>query len=288
MDKERYIGIDLGGTNVRAGALKGMEIIALESSAINSQGTEQEVLNQIFDVIEALDMKGVAGIGIGVPSTVNTTTGTVYDVQNIPSWKEVRIKEILETRYGIETRVNNDANCFAMAEQHFGMGVNHTSFVGLIIGTGLAAGIIIDGKIYEGANCGAGEFGMIRYLDHYYEYYCSGQYFESQHGINGAELYRLAESGDENSLKIFQDYGTHLGHAFETIMYAYDPKLIVLGGSVSKAFHFYQPAVSKVLQGFAYHKSIEQLEVKVSDLQNGGVLGAAALHFTSDDLGQSI
>ena len=279
MKLKKYIGIDLGGTNVRAGVIFNDQIISLKSSAINSTGSTQEVLRQIFDVIEGLDMDSVAGIGIGVPSVVDIDKGIVYDVQNIPSWKEVPIKKILEERYNIPTKVNNDANCFALAEKHFGKGVDHASLIGLIMGTGLAVGIIINGQIYEGSNCGAGEFGMIKYLDHHYEYYCSGQYFDHTYGISGEELYKSALAGNHQSLEIFRSYGIHLGHAIQTIMYAYDPQLIVMGGSVSKAFQFYQESLNEVLASFAYQKSIDRLKIRVSEIENPGVLGAAGLHY---------
>src|SRR5690606_24955530 len=116
-----------------------------------------------------------------VPSVVDVDKGIVYDVQNIPSWKEVPLKAIMEERYGVPVQVNNDANCFALGEKYFGQGRDSKAFIGLTLGTGLGAGIILNDKLYAGPNCGAGEFGMVPYLDYHYEYYASGQFFTLLH-----------------------------------------------------------------------------------------------------------
>ena len=92
-------------------------------------------------------------------------------------------------------------------------------------------------------HCGAGEFGMMPYLDHYYEYYSSGQFFKNKYGTTGEELFNKAISGENNSLKIFDEFGIHLGSAIIAILYAYDPGIIILGGSVSKAYDFYKKAL---------------------------------------------
>jgi glucokinase len=83
----------------------------------------------------------VTGIGIGVPSVVDVETGIVYDVTNIPSWKKVELKSILETKFGLPVRVNNDVNCFILGEHRHGVARGFRSVVGLAMGTGLGGGI---------------------------------------------------------------------------------------------------------------------------------------------------
>ena len=273
----KVIGIDLGGTNVRAGLVSGNEIVDLHSVGIKSQGTALEVMEQIFGVIDELDLDGVGGIGIGVPSVVDVKNGIVYDVQNIPSWKKVEVKDALEERYKVKVKVNNDANCFAMADFHFGKGKGFENVVGLIMGTGLAGGIIINGRIYEGANCGAGEFGMIAYQDSIYEHYCCGQFFKRRHQMEGEEVARLAQSQDSRGLKIMEEFGEHVGQAISTVLYAHDPEIIILGGSVSKSYPLFKKSLWEVLDNFGYPNTIDKLRIEVSDLENPGVFGAAAL-----------
>ncbi|TRX59937.1 ROK family protein [Fulvivirga sp. M361] len=276
---DRTIGIDLGGTNVRAGIVEEGQLLKMTSRKINAEGTKQEVLESIFNAVDELEGTSVAGIGVGVPSVVDTKTGVVYDVQNIPSWNEVALKDILEERYKVRTLVNNDANCMALAERHFGLGKTHDNMIGLIIGTGLAGGIIINGQLYEGVNCGAGEFGMVKYLDHHFEYYASGQFFKNVHNTAGEDVYMKAMEGDNVSLTLFGELGRHLGHAIETILFAYDPSLIVLGGSLGGVYHLYKESLWQELARFPYRQSIQNLTIEVSELSNPGVLGAAALSY---------
>ena len=159
----------------------------------------------------------VAGIGVGVPSVIDLKTGTVYDVQNIPSWKEVPLKARLEERYGRPAYVNNDANCFAVGEKYFGKIKPYDSAVGLIVGTGLGAGIIANGRLYSGVNCGAGEFGMIPYLDRTLEDYASGRFFKRVHGV-GPRACRTGGTRRPGPLAIFAEFGRHLGEAVKVVL----------------------------------------------------------------------
>ncbi len=254
----------------------------MSSLRINAQGSAEEVLEQVCGLIDRTNPRDADGIGIGVPSVVDVAKGIVYDVQNIPSWQEVPLKAALEERYAVPVLVNNDANCFALGEKHFGQGVGHQSLIGLIVGTGFAGGIIVDGRLYPGANCGAGEFGMIPYLDSIYEHYCSGQFFSRQIAQSGVEVFRRAAAGDGGAVKVFEEFGEHLGQGIKTILYAYDPEIIILGGSVRKAFRFFENAMWESIRSFAYSKSIESLKIAVSELEHVAILGAAALHYDAE------
>jgi glucokinase len=240
MKEKSIIGVDLGGTNVRAGKVKNNRIEDLYSRQITSAGHEQKVLEEIITSIRKLFNNSVLGIGIGVPSVVDVKKGIVYDVQNIPSFKKVNLKKILEEEFKVPTYINNDANCFVVGEKYFGAGKNYKNIVGLIIGTGLGAGLYTNGKLYCGANCGAGEFGMLPYKDGVYEDYCSGKYFANKLKTTGKEIFYKAEKGDEDALEIFSDFGVYVGHAVSAIILAVDPEIIILGGSVSIAFKYFK------------------------------------------------
>jgi glucokinase len=232
MAHETIIGIDLGGTKVSIGKVQENRIVQHTSTQITTQGEQDQILSEIISAVENVFDQSVAGIGIGVPSVIDVERGIVYNVQNIPSWKEVPLKDILEKRFQRPTCVNNDANCFAVGEKHFGKAKSFKNLVGVTLGTGLGAGIIIDNKLYSGPNCGAGEFGSISYKDQIIEYYCSGQFFIEEFGIQGYQVYENAKKGESTALEIFEEYGTHLGEAIKTIMFAVDPEAIILGGSV--------------------------------------------------------
>lgn len=272
------IGVDLGGTNIRAGLVYNESIKKIAASPILSKENAEDVLNLLYSLIDEVITPDVKGIGLGVPSVVDTKLGIVYEVNNIPSWKEVHLKELLESRYSIPVYVNNDANCFAVGEKYFGKGKDYENVVGLITGTGLGAGLILNDRLYSGRNCGAGEFGMIPYLGKNYEYYCCGQYFSNQTSFTGEEAFNKAVLGDEEALAAFKNYGMHLGEAIKTILFSVDPEIIILGGSVSKSFKFYKDAMWETVNTFAYTNTIKNLKIEVSETEQVAILGAAALY----------
>ena len=273
------LGIDLGGTNVRVGLVENNSLVRVESSPINKNDVDIIVLNNIYNLIDLFSKVEVLGIGIGVPSVVDVERGIVYDVQNIPSWKEIHLKELVENNFGVPVYINNDANCFAAGEKYFGKGKDYNNIVGLIVGTGLGAGIVIHGKLYVGKNCGAGEFGTIPYKDKTYEYFCSGQYFYNEYNTTGEELFKKATQGDKEAIEIFSEFGANLGEAIKLIMYSVDPEIIILGGSVSKSFNLFKEKMYKSISNFSYPKSIENLKIEISEIDNVAILGAAALYY---------
>ena len=279
MNKETVIGIDLGATNIRGARVNEDSISEILSQRIRSSGTEQEVLKDVFALTDQLITDKVTAIGIGVPSVVDVEEGIVYDVVWIPSWKEVPLKKWMEARYQVPVYVNNDANCFALGEHYFGKGRGYNSIVGLTLGTGVGGGVIINNKLYSGRNCGAGEFGCVDYLDNVYEYYCSGSFFKNVYGLDGEEVFQKAKRNDPSSLQLYRELGTHLGNAIKMVMYTYDPELIVLGGSVRSAYNYFCDTMWDRISTLLFTKSIERLKIEVSELENSGILGAAALYY---------
>jgi glucokinase len=279
MKNMKVIGIDLGATNIRGAVVSEGKASKIQARRINTGGTEKQVLGDVFSIVDRLIDRDVEAIGIGVPSVVDAELGIVYDVQHIPSWKEVPLKRLMQERYDIPVYVNNDANCFALGEHYFGKGRGIDNLVGLTIGTGLGAGIIINNTLYAGPNCGAGEFGMVDYLNRNYEFYCSGSFFQNVYGLNGEDVFKNAKEGDARALKLYEELGMHLGNVIKLIMYTYDPELIILGGSVPLAYKYFEKTMWERIKTFAYRKSIERLQIKTSALENSGILGAAVLCF---------
>ena len=123
--QQTVIGVDLGGTNVRAGLVVDGAILQQATRQISSDGSEDVVLEEIAETIQEVITAETTAVGIGVPSVVNVETGVVYNVENIPSWQEVHLKRFLEDRFPVTVRVNNDVNCFVLGEHSFGQGRNH-------------------------------------------------------------------------------------------------------------------------------------------------------------------
>ena len=271
------IAIDLGGTNVRvATVLPGGQVERIISEPCRSKGSEEEVLEHIFSLIDELMTPEVDGIGIGVPSVVDTDKGIVYNVVGIPSWKEVHLKDRLEERYHIPASVDNDCNCFALGVTSFGRGQGYREAFCVTLGTGVGGSLVIDGQLYRGRNAGAGEIGSIPYLDRDYEYYCSSRFFVGK-GTSGKEAAVAAANGDPEGLKIMDEFGGHVGKLVQMIMFAYDPAVIILGGSISKAYPLFCDAMWKEIKNFPYPKSVGNLEIFQSEQVHAAFLGAANL-----------
>ena len=271
------IAIDLGGTNVRvATVLSDGKIGRIISEPTLASGSEDEVLEHICRLIDNLMTPDVDGIGIGVPSVVDTEKGIVYNVVGIPSWKEIRLKDILEERYHVNVALDNDCNCFALGVTRFGKDGPHKEAFCATLGTGVGGSLVVDGHLYRGRNAGAGEIGSIPYLDKDYEYYCSSRFFVGK-GTTGKDAAIAAAAGDPDAKAIMDEFGGHIGKLVQMIMFAYDPLVIILGGSIAKAFTLYSESMWKVINEFPYPKSVENLNLYATDLDNPGILGAALL-----------
>jgi glucokinase len=284
MKQWAIIGIDLGGTNIRGGCIEDKTLKDVLSKKLTAHHNAEEVLQQLFEITDALFTPSTTAIGIGVPGLVDLQTGTVFDVVNIPSWKKIPLQKILEERFNIPVLINNDANCFALGEYYFGKGKGTDSMVGLTIGTGLGSGLILNKQLYTGNHCGAGEFGMIPYMDQCIEYYASGQFFKNVYGIEGEVAFQRALNGDTEAIDMYCEFGTHLGNAIKTILFALDVELIILGGSVSKAFTLFEKSMWNSIMEFPYKETANSLKIEVSELENSGILGAAALHYNLNDI----
>ncbi len=271
------IGVDLGGTNMRVGLIKDGLILKKEIIPCPSQATGQEVLFCLESLIDWAMCPEVKGIGVGVPSVVDATEGIVYNVANIPSWKEVPLKHLLEECFSVPVCINNDSNCFTLGVKHFGEGQTCHNMVGITIGTGVGAGIIINDELYGGENTGAGEIGSLPYLNYDFEHYCSSGFFVRYYGITGKEAAAKATTGDKNALKIWNEFGNHLGELMKTVLFIYDPEAIILGGGIASAFAFYEASLWRTLSTFPYAETVKKVKIVVSRIEDVALLGASAL-----------
>ncbi len=271
------IGVDLGGTNIRAGIVNAGQVLNHKKEAFHTKGSLDETISKLKEFIRPLALPEVSGIGIGVPSVVDVEKGIVYNVANIPSWICVPLKDILEEEFKIPVRVSNDVNCFVLGEHQFGVlkGMKHV--VGISSGTGLGSGIIINNELFNGANCGAGEIGLLHYLDHNVEYYASGNLFSACYNTTAEAAHQRALQGDREALGHWNEFGKHIAEAIKSVVFTYDPQAIVLGGSLSKAFDLFSGAMHTALMDFPYPGSIQKLKIFKSKDENITVVGAAAL-----------
>ena len=269
------IGLDLGGTNFRAGLVDKDRLVCKEVIPC-PRGSEKEVNDALLSLVGKMMTDEVTSIGVGVPSVVDRERGIVYNAANIPSWKEVHLKEIMEDAFHRPVFINNDANCFTLGVHVFGEGRGYKDMVGLTIGTGVGAGLVINGRLYNGHNTGAGEIGSLPYKEKDYEYYCASRFFHDFH-TTGKALAEEARQGNRQALDIWRVFGDHMGSLMLAIMYAYDPEAIILGGGITDAFDLFKNEMYSRLGEFPYPESVARLHIAPSHLNDAGLLGAAML-----------
>lgn len=272
------IGIDLGGTNMRVGLTDGSTLVNSVIEPCPSKETEEVVVNQLKRQIAQLMSEDVTSIGVGVPSVVDCQQGIVYNVANIPSWKEVHLKEILEKEFGVPVAVNNDANCFALGVWKYGEGKGTRDMVGLTMGTGIGSGIIIDGKLYNGVNTGAGEIGSLPFKDADYEFYCSSRFFSDLHGDTGANFGKRAQAGDAEAVAVWKEFGQNVGELIKAVLFTYAPEAIIIGGGIASAFSLFEAPMRASLESFPYPANVAATRIMPSTLPNAAILGAGALN----------
>lgn len=276
------IGIDIGASNLKVGRVLNGNVREKFYKKVDRDATSNKTVKDLFDCIDRVFNKKIQGIGVGVPAVVDPISGVVYDVQNIPAWTEIPLKDLIQDRYDLPVFINNDANCFAIGEKIFGMGKNFENFIGLSLGTGIGMGVIINNELYNGILCGAGEIGMVSYKDSIIENYAGSFFFTDTYGMTAEEISKLAQQGEQWALNAFEEYGNHLGEAIKNILYLYSPQAIILGGSISKAYRFYERSIKSALKSFAYQRQIENFNIKISNREGSAILGAAALCFQDE------
>lgn len=271
------IGVDLAATTICAGIVEGGVIFRKITDDFPHNKPENEGVGQLMNVIGKLMNSNIKGIGISVPSVVDATHGIVFNsVANLPTWKKVHLKTILEKEFGIPVNVNNDCNCLAFAERYYGEGTPYRNIVVLKLTTGLGAGIIINDVLYNGWNTGAGEIGCLPYLDKDYQEYCSSNFFR-KYNTTGYVAYTRAGNGDTEALEIWEEFGLHIGNLLKAVLFTYDPQAIILGGEISLGYPYFQKKMYEQLSTFPYVDTLNRIDILLSKKEDIGLLGAAAL-----------
>ncbi|UZD22681.1 ROK family protein [Algoriphagus halophytocola] len=275
--EKAILGLDIGGTGIKGGILINGELEDIRSISTPAKETKEHILETIAAFIESYLHYDLAGIGIGIPGLVNVREGIVLGLSNIPAFQHVELKKFLVQRFGKPVFINNDANCFASGVHKFGVGRKFNHLVGLTLGTGIGGGIVINGHLYSGVNSAAGEWCSASYLDHDYEHYCSGKFFEKYYHSKPKSLAKKALAGDPIAIQAFEEFGHHLGELIKHILYGLAPEAIILGGSIRKTYPLFKKSMMKSLEGFNYPTVIENLQILLSEMDETGIHGAVAL-----------
>ena len=273
------LGIDLGGTNLCLGRVEnGIVKERISVPSFEPSATLDETLEYLAEQIAKVLTPQITKIGIGVPTVVDVHRGIVYEAANIPSWTEVHLKDFLEARFGLPVSVNNDANCYAMgAYGKYPEDAKPESLVAMTLGTGLGLGIVDNGRLICGVNCGAGELGYLGYNGGCLEEFCSKQFF-AKYNADSYELSLAAQAGDPEALQLFKEFGRHLGYAVSIVMFAYDPSHVVFGGGIANALPLFKDSIREYLrENFPLSKSVDRLVIDAQTSIDTPILGASLI-----------
>ena len=280
------IGVDLGGTNIKTGLVSsyGKIIKKYEAKTQANKGTKK-VISNIIKTIDEVKSEKVFGIGIGSPGPFDYKNGIITKPGNLP-FRNVPLKKIIQTKFKIKTFLDNDANCFALAEAIFGQGKKYENVVGITLGTGIGGGIVLNKEIYHGRS-NAAELGHITIKYDGPKNSCGNngciEAHASARGITGIygskdpySIYKLALQGDKKAMKAYERMGYYLGVGLANIIYALDPDIIIIGGKISNAWRFFNKSMDKTIKERYF---VRPCPVVKSKLNEAGILGAAALFF---------
>lgn len=293
------LGIDLGGTKIE-GVVLSQDNSILARTRIptpydkNPEKAYRIILTSIGNLIEKLeaDTASTCSIGIGTPGTISSLSGLMKNSNTVCLNGKSLLKD-LEQHIGRKVRIANDANCFALSEALHGAGKDYDSVFGIIMGTGVGGGIVINKQIHTGAMGIAGEWGHNPLLDHGPACYCGRQGcvetlisgpgisadYERSGGAPGsspADIINFAESGNKLAINCIERFLNRFGRAVATVVNILDPHAIVLGGGVSNLNILYDRG-RQAIEPHIFSDSFTTPILKNHHGDSSGVLGAAYL-----------
>lgn len=282
------IGVDVGGTSIRSGLVTlGGKIISRVKIKTETKKGQKTVINNIVKAIKPFLENDVTVIGLGVPGIIDIKKGIVNHSPNMPL-KNTNLGKIIEKRIGKAVRVENDANCFTLAETRYGAAQNKRNVIGLTIGTGIGSGLIIKGELYHGKGSGA-ELGHMTINYKGPNARCGNHgCIESYVSIRGIlsrakglsikdpkELFDFAEQGNKKAIKVWKETGFYLGVAIANFVNIFDPDVIVIGGNISNAWKYFHKEMMSAIKDRSLIKDFKVVKSKLGD--DAGILGAASL-----------
>ncbi len=280
-EKQYTIGIDIGGTNMKAVLFDGEKIIADDSLATPKDNLEHLIV-MINALIEPLQEKAkkdsvkIKGIGLGISGPINFKENIIIKTPNIPFLENINLIEKLEQKIDLPIKIDNDTNCFLRAEMKLGVGKKYKNTYGIIIGTGIGGAWWLNNKIYRSPQGGAGEPGQM-VIDFEDEIKLEEAYHKLSQN-NPANLAEEAYRGDELAQKSYAEIGAFLGTALANIVNLIGPEAIIIGGGAVESSDLFLPQVKKNVRKFIVSPEAKKIKILKSKLgKHAGAIGAALL-----------
>ncbi len=308
------LGFDIGGTKcaVITANYDGANITLINKAVCPTDLsiTPEEMINKLIDLADGILTAKPEKIGVSCGGPLDADNGVILSPPNLKGWDNIHIVKILENEYCVPVKLQNDANACALAEWKFGAGKGSKNMVFMTFGTGLGAGLILDGKLYNGTNGNAGEIGHVRLAENgpigygkngSFEGFCSGggisqlgytialesvkkgiypSYFKdgmSQKDITAKAIAEAALSGDETALDVYRISGKFLGKGISILIDILNPEVIVIGSIFARNKDLLLPFANVIINFEALKESAKCCRIETAALgENIGDYGAIA------------
>ena len=311
MSRRVVIGVDLGGTNLRTALLSedGNILDKRKEASHASDGWKKVVARLIDNIVRQREIaveRGffVTAVGVGAPGIIKMDKGVVVKSPNFPDWNNLPLKEELEKALHIPVVIENDANAAALGEQWRGAGHGIGSMILLTLGTGVGGGIVLNDKIWHGADGMAGEIGHMTIFPDGRPCSCGNigclEMYASARGIvksycealettnpeacsvptaiTSEIVYQEARAGNERAIRIMNEMGRLLGIGIANLINIFNPEMIVIGGGVKDAWNLFINATNQEIMRRAFQVPAERTNIVPSLLgDDAGMVGAAAV-----------
>jgi glucokinase len=299
------VGIDFGGTSVKLGVCRDGELLCTDTPipTANFHGPAALISEMAARVAKLREnYPDIAAIGVGVPGLVDFAHGFVHILTNVPGWKHVPLKSLLGEKTGLPVVVENDANAMAYAEFRYGAARGLNNVVALTLGTGIGGALILDGKMYRGSNCAAGEIGQMsihfdgraghygnlgalekytgnqQIAEHAILRYAEAGITKSAEDCTPKKIAEAAQAGDDIARQIWDEVADWLGTALASIAWLLNPDAFVIGGGVAQAGDLIFDPLKRKVQSMLSTVVWERLHILPARFSNeSGIIGNAAL-----------
>lgn len=312
------LGIDLGGTDIKAGTVdRTGRVLQRWKKSTEARGGAQVILQRMLELAQEIieQSKGegmeIVGIGIGSPGIIDHKNGIVVKmIDNLPGWSGMRLAQQFEERLGYPTRIDNDANVFALGECLFGAGKGKSDIVCYTLGTGVGGGIIIDRKVHHGAHGYAAELGHdtveldgipcscgnIGCVEMYASARAIGLYAQQQlqagreslmtemaaaiDQVTSKTVYEASLKGDQLAKEVIARTARYLGAGIAAVVCVLDPEMVVIGGGgANMGDVLLDPVREEVKRRVYFSDAVDTPIVRAQLGEDAGFVGAAGLVF---------
>ena len=293
------IGLDLGGTNLRAAAIDKSGSMLQKVAVSTDPSSRERMLEDIVGVIDRVKGRcgpeGLVGIGVGVPGFILMKEGVILNSNNLSALENFPFRDEIQKRLGTPFILENDANAAALGEKWMGAGTEVDDLVLLTLGTGIGGGIVIDGRALHGYLGMAGELGHLTVVPNGNPCGCGNRGCLEKHAsasavaamakllnlgedLTSKQVYEMALSGNENAKRVFELMGEALGVALAMLVNAFNFPLYLLSGGALGAWEFFAPKMLETVRwrSFTYRATKTRIE-KATLGDEAGLYGAAYL-----------